>query len=193
MKAFKIGTIAVCATLLLLAELSFALYDECNSDISANLEVTRLIVKLKSDLSPKLTGTSGGIVRIGIKEFDGLNLRYAVKEQTRMFARRPASESDTRLKNIFVLSVGDGSNILQMKRDYESLESVIYAEPDYRVELYDTPDDPLYPHQWALNNTGQGYYHVHRLPGCGNDEQVLEYGTPDADIDADEVFQNPPD
>ena len=193
MKRFMIGAIAVFASLLLLAEPSLALYDESAESTPTDFDATRLIVKLKSDLSPRLTSTSGGIIKTGLREFDGLNLKYAVKEQSRLFSGRPASQSDTRLKNIYVLSVSAGSDIQQMKRDYESLESVIYAEPDYRVELYDTPDDPLYPHQWALNNTGQGYYHVNRLPGCENDEQIIEYGTPDADIDADEVFQSPPD
>jgi subtilisin family serine protease len=188
MKALMIGAIAVFASLLLLAEPSVALYDLGAESAPTDLDATRLIVKLKSDLSPRLMNTGSGIVKIGITEFDGLNLKYAVKEQSLLFSRRPASQLDTRLKNIFVLSVDDGSDILQMKRDYESLESVIYAEPDYRVELYDTPNDPLYPHQWALNNTGQGYYHVDR----DVDSVVIVHGTPDADIDAEEVFQNPP-
>lgn len=49
---------------------------------------------------------------------------------------------------------------------------VLYAEPDYRVKIADVfPDDPYFPQQWSLHNTGQ------------------TGGTPDADIDAPEAWQ----
>jgi subtilisin family serine protease len=49
---------------------------------------------------------------------------------------------------------------------------VQYAEPDYRVRTTDVfPNDPLFPQQWALHNTGE--------VGC----------TADCDIDAPEAWQ----
>lgn len=48
--------------------------------------------------------------------------------------------------------------------------NVLYAQPNYRVHIALTPNDPLYPQQFALNNTGQ------------------TGGTPDADIDAPEAW-----
>nr|MCU0253821.1 S8 family serine peptidase [Acidobacteriota bacterium] len=47
---------------------------------------------------------------------------------------------------------------------------VAYAEPDVRVELLAEPDDPFFPYQWSLDNTGQ------------------EGGTPGADIRAKEAW-----
>ncbi len=49
--------------------------------------------------------------------------------------------------------------------------SVLYAEPDFEVNLLETvPDDPRFSDMWGLNNTGQNG------------------GTPDADIDAPEAW-----
>ena len=47
---------------------------------------------------------------------------------------------------------------------------VVYAEPNWKIKLLDTPDDPRYGECWGLNNTGQ------------------TGGTPDADIDAPEAW-----
>lgn len=53
---------------------------------------------------------------------------------------------------------------------YENSPDIQYAEPDYLLYPDTTPDDPRYPEQWALNNTGQ-----------------LD-GTEDFDIDAPEAW-----
>ncbi|UCD16744.1 MAG: S8 family serine peptidase, partial [Candidatus Zixiibacteriota bacterium] len=45
----------------------------------------------------------------------------------------------------------------------------------------------------GLHNIGQAYYHVQREENCDNDIQVTSTGIADADIDAGEVFDNPPD
>jgi len=55
--------------------------------------------------------------------------------------------------------------------DLERDERVLYAEPNYVLSLVQTtPDDPQYPDQWALNNTGQ------------------TGGTADADVNAPEAW-----
>ncbi len=48
---------------------------------------------------------------------------------------------------------------------------VLYAEPDYQLQVSETPNDPLLEELWGLNNTGQSG------------------GTIDADIDAAEAWQ----
>jgi subtilisin family serine protease len=47
---------------------------------------------------------------------------------------------------------------------------VLYAEPNYRRQLFDLPDDPLFPKQWALRNDGQDVFGVRGLGGA--DENV---------------------
>ena len=53
---------------------------------------------------------------------------------------------------------------------YKSNPYVLYAEPDFRIQLEATPNDPRFSSLWALNNTGQ------------------TGGTFDADIDAVEAW-----
>ncbi|NMB74434.1 MAG: S8 family serine peptidase [Myxococcales bacterium] len=47
---------------------------------------------------------------------------------------------------------------------------VAYAEPNWKIRLLNTPNDPRYSEDWGMNNTGQ------------------TGGTPDADIDAPEAW-----
>lgn len=52
----------------------------------------------------------------------------------------------------------------------ERMPGVLYAEPDYLVELTDTDepttDDPYFPRQWGLNNTGQAVLGLLGMPGA---------------------------
>ncbi len=71
-------------------------------------------------------------------------------------------------------------------------DNIEYIEPDYYLELFAFPDDSLFPHQWYLNNTGQDYYGINRIPGTYNDELVLKSGTPGKDIRIISQYENPP-
>jgi len=71
-------------------------------------------------------------------------------------------------------------------------ENVEYVEPDYYLEFFDWPADPLFPHQWYLNNTGQQYFGIDRVPGQYNDVLVLKSGTPDKDVRLVHQYDNPP-
>lgn len=59
------------------------------------------------------------------------------------------------------------------------------VEPDREILLL---GDPLYSHQWALNNTGQPHEAIKRNPGCGDDSLIYVSGKPGSDIDAPEAW-----
>jgi subtilisin family serine protease len=177
----------------LMPTVSFAYYHPKEPFAKDQIEPTRLIVKLRADVRPILSHPKGGAVGLGIAAFDMVNKRFKVTEQSWLYPTATEQYRPDPLRNVFIISVPDGVDIQQMQAHYENLDVVVYAHPDRRLELYDNPNDPLYPHQWALNNTGQGYYHVLRRDGDYNDTLVIEYGVDDADIDAQEVFDNPPD
>ncbi len=48
-----------------------------------------------------------------------------------------------------------GVSLDQALRFYRADRDVLYAEPNYIVEKFGTPNDPLFPSQWNLRNTGQ--------------------------------------
>ncbi|MHC4328126.1 MAG: S8 family serine peptidase, partial [Planctomycetota bacterium] len=69
-----------------------------------------------------------------------------------------------------VVNLPEGTNILDALAWFNSSANVLYAEPNYKYKLFLVPNDPNYPEQWALDNTGQ------------------TGGTPDADIDANDAW-----
>ncbi|KAA3631182.1 MAG: T9SS C-terminal target domain-containing protein [Calditrichaeota bacterium] len=71
-------------------------------------------------------------------------------------------------------------------------DNIEFIEPDYYGELFDYPQDPLFEHQWFLNNTGQSYYGIDRREGEYNDSLVLKTGTSGKDISLTEYYENPP-
>lgn len=72
--------------------------------------------------------------------------------------------------NGMVASTPAGADIPAMVADLFQEDNILYAEPDFLVELDAIPDDPQFGSQWHYNNTGQSF------------------GTPDADIDLPEAW-----
>ena len=64
----------------------------------------------------------------------------------------------------------EGLAITEAIAAYKSNPEVLYAEPNYVVHAFNTPNDPQFPQQWNLYNTGQSG------------------GTPGADIHAPEAW-----
>ena len=54
-----------------------------------------------------------------------------------------------------VVSLPDSLPVEKAVEIYEKDPSVEYAEPDYKYSPVRTPNDPLYPKLYGLNNTGQ--------------------------------------
>ncbi len=152
----------------------------------------QVIVKLKPDVTLS-AGYRAGQVVTGRPAWDRLHRAYRVTGQTRLLDKGHTATLCGPLGRLYVIRIGDGADAEAAARDYGALPEVEYAHPDCYVDLYDAPDDPLYPHQWYLHNTGQVYYHVERIDGDNNDTLALVSGTADADIDAGEVYDSPPD
>lgn len=154
---------------------------------------TRLIVKLKPEANENvILGRVQSQVTTGLVSLDRLNLKFRVSRQERLFRRpAPAPLAPGNLSGVYVLEVPAETDLQEMKAEYESNPEVEYAEPDYTLELYETPDDPLFPHQWWLNNLGaaqndgQGYYGNDRTQGH---DLVVKFGVEDADIDWPEAM-----
>ena len=82
---------------------------------------------------------------------------------------------DTILDNIYLLHVPLKSEILSIVQDYFVSPDIVYAEPDWIMELCGVPNDANFSNQWYLYNTGQSIY--------GDIS-----GTLDADIDATDAW-----
>ncbi|MCA9973355.1 MAG: S8 family serine peptidase, partial [Anaerolineales bacterium] len=107
----------------------------------------------------------------------GLNEAYRVTAVSPLLAGAAEAATAGPLADVFLLTVPRSVDLWQMAADYAAHPAVVYAEANQRVWLWDVPGaapdataDPNYALQWSLNNTGQ------------------TGGTPDADIDMDEVY-----
>jgi hypothetical protein len=175
---------------------SYALYAGKDTPKPAGLEFspTRLIVKLKPEADRKVNlGKVGGKVTTGLTQLDNLNLRFNVTRQEKLFKefKETALKLDE-FSSVYILEVPEGTDLKKMQREYQRLPEVEYVELDYKLELFEEPDDPLFPHQWYLNNLGtaqndsQGYYGIDRDAGHA---LVIKFGIEDADIDALEAWE----
>jgi thermitase len=70
-----------------------------------------------------------------------------------------------------LLDIEDGSSVGEAVSALEDRPEVAYAEPNFVYGSTAIPDDPLFPFLWGLDNTGQSD------------------GTPDADVDAPEAWE----
>ncbi len=62
-------------------------------------------------------------------------------------------------------------------------DRILYAEPSYKMQWFsNVPNDPCFPWQWGLHNTGQ----LHPSGPLGQGE--FSSGTPNADIDAPQAW-----
>ena len=96
--------------------------------------------------------------------------------------RAPEKASVPALDRIYKLqfALTPDESIQDILSAYNNDPNVEYAEANYRVSICKVPDDPLYPLQWPLDNTGQDY------PASGR--YNLPPGTPGSDIDAPEAW-----
>lgn len=170
---------------------SLALWD--NSDDGAETAAPeRVIIKFAYPAGPQATAVGQSTVVSDNAALDAVHRKFGVTGHKRVMPDAIRQAADNPLRDVWIVEVPPGVDAEAMACEYARLDGVIYAEPDYPLQLHLVPDDPLFPHQWALNNTGQGYYHVLRREGDNNDSLIITYGTPDADVDGLEVMESPP-
>src|ERR1700722_7314681 len=59
------------------------------------------------------------------------------------------------VRGLQVVGMAEGPVIPEMLQSFRSSPAVLYAEPDYIVHAVGSPNDPQFPSQWSLQNTGQ--------------------------------------
>jgi len=152
--------------------------------------------ELNIQISPEITSlftvrVESGIALTGVAELDALNRQSGVTAITPLFKFPPKDEELSErygLNRTFIFNAPAASDIPKLAEAYQALAAVVYAEPNFiaravqsssRGAAYDgielTPNDPLYPDQWAHENTGQA------IPYSGGGT----VGTPGVDIDTD--------
>ena len=94
--------------------------------------------------------------RTGIASIDHLNQAFHAREMRPVLRPVPGSSDPagrTPVANYFLLRLGEGQDALAALADYRRDPAVRSAQLNYRYEPARTPNDPLYPQQWAHPKT----------------------------------------
>lgn len=57
--------------------------------------------------------------------------------------------------NQYVIQLPEGVSVNQAHRWFKRQSEIMQAEPNFLIPVHTNPNDPFFPQQWALNNTGQ--------------------------------------
>ncbi len=104
-------------------------------------------------------------------EIDSVNKKLKTKS-ARVISRR---------MNAHLVDVPAGETVESMIEKFKKSGAVDYAEPDFEVSANAMPNDPSFPIQWGLHNTGQR-----------STSYPYPYGVVDTDIDASEAWDIQP-
>lgn len=147
--------------------------------MSASLDELTRRHKVKK-MKPLIKQRKAGRRRTG--ELFGKNKAGSTKSEKHLLRRLKRAPKNTKapeLDRIYKIELADGQSAEQAVPEYQKNPDVEYAELNYIVRTAESPNDPYYNVQWALNNTGQLY----PVSGGGSD-----YGTVNADINAPEAW-----
>ncbi|MEW5924400.1 MAG: S8 family serine peptidase, partial [Candidatus Zixiibacteriota bacterium] len=171
-----------------------AFYHENPSGAAADQNYPhRLIVKINPQIKLTINSQKGDFATVGRASLDAVSRKYAIQKMENLFPEDLKQRHPDNLKNILIVEVPEGTDRDELIRAYQEIDIVEYVEPDYPITLYEIPNDSLYVEQWTLHNTGQEFRGVLRQGWCFGDVLLWMSGTVDADIDANEVFESPPD
>ena len=125
-----------------------------------------IIVKLKKASQNSYLKFSDISSLSDIESIDDLNKKHNVQSVTKLFENC----EDSSLSRIYKLKLPKDGDIYSILEEYRNNENVEYAELNFILRAFNTPNDPDFESQWGLHNTGQ------------------TGGTVDADIDAPEAW-----
>ncbi|MBN1853071.1 MAG: S8 family serine peptidase, partial [Pirellulales bacterium] len=105
-------------------------------DFSPNrIEPTSLLVRLR-DSAPEITSALATSIRV----------EYPGAEVHRIFSLIPG---------LCEIQLSTEANVSNALAAFRTNPNVLYAEPNYRVQLAEVPNDPRFPDLWAMENVGQ--------------------------------------
>jgi len=109
-----------------------------------------VIVKFK-DEAPKSGKFEflGDRLSLGILSLDSLNENHGLLEVETV----SNIDSSPVLENVYKFSFPEDSDIASIVKSYENDKNVEYAEPNYLFHILNTPNDPSFSQQWALNQS----------------------------------------
>ena len=103
-----------------------------------------LVVKFRGGLSLKIRRSGEGVLFTGIDSADRLSSRLSVNSMVELFPSLKKSSKSSGLRKTYLLKYGSSISPEEAAALYADSPEVIYAEPNFKVEAWLTPDDPYF-------------------------------------------------
>ena len=127
------------------------------SSASQGIVPDEMIVKFAPSAAALLDPKTGGAIpgSSGLAWLDDLNGQARAEQMEALFPAAAKSLDSTSLGGTYLLHLAPGSDVRAATRAYAADPHVLYAEPNFLYHTNLTPNDPYYPQQWNLENSGQ--------------------------------------
>jgi subtilisin family serine protease len=160
-------------------------------------------IKTQDEILIKFKGYTADVkgVKIGITSINNLNKKYEAISINKPFKPQKLvagtfKRSDGKkievpdLAKWYKIKLSKVEDLQSVIKEYQKDPNVEYVEPNIKATLFSPPNDPLFQNQWDLNNVGQGYFGVIKVPGTDPPQyqQITKYGTPGSDIHLSEAL-----
>jgi subtilisin family serine protease len=116
-----------------------------------SISAQEIILKVQTEAA--LYSDPDGIVRSKNSNLDKLTKMHQLYYEGQIL-KGNQSLSNTAFQNIHKVKLNSQSEITPLLQDLESHPSVLWAEPNYAYSIHFSPNDSLYPNQWALSKLG---------------------------------------
>ncbi len=187
--AYKFLMVLICVALAILAATPVLAGD--NGIVTAAIRPGHVMILAKSGYVPDIHSLLPDIPLTDLKAYGNWKIT-SLAEHTSMRSAYDKGTGSSLLDEIYILSFPDTVEVTQVLSRIQGHPEVLYAEPDYRVELFSWPTDSLFSQQWYLHNTGQEFYAIDRIVGDSNDVLYIKTGLPGEDVNLAPVFDDPP-
>jgi len=151
-----------------------------------------LLILSESGYEPELTDLLPNIPFSDLKAYESWEIA-SLSERVGLKSKQTKDWGESLLDDLYIITFPDSIEVIEVMKRVRRNPGVRYAEPDYKLELFEWPQDSLFSNQWYLHNTGQEFYAIERNPGPGNDVLYLNQGKPGEDINLSPIYDDPPD
>jgi len=113
-------------------------------NVNAKMATDEIIVKFKDGV--QISKTQNGLITFS-SSINDLNAKYQFINSKLIFKNK---QLNPQLSNIVLLKANTNVDVNKAVEEYLNNPLVEYAQPNHRLKIMETPNDPMYNEQWSL-------------------------------------------
>lgn len=147
------------------ADLNQYVLDQQSDSVESSLYVPgEIIIKFSTTITPSIRKSKDNIVRSGIASIDELNTKYTITAMEPVFKNlNNNDEISKQMSHVFKLTTSTEKDIFSVVQAYQNDPNIVYAQPNYIMSAYLTPDDPYYSSSGSWGQNFLDMWGLHRI------------------------------